>query len=54
MADCTDPICAANGFPALGGSNDDSGDEDDEDRSKPLSLSELHRMHMRLELFKRK
>ena len=54
MDDCDDPNCAANGCPAQNGSDDGSDDEYEEDRSKPLSLSERHRMHMRLELFKRK
>jgi hypothetical protein len=54
MDDCTDPNCAANGCPAQNGSDDGSDGEDDEDRSKPLSQSERHKLHMRLELSKRK
>jgi HK97 family phage prohead protease len=53
MDDCTDPDCAANGCPAQDGS-DDGSDDEDEDRSKPLTLSERHRMHMTLELLRRK
>jgi HK97 family phage prohead protease len=48
MEDCEDPECAENGCPA----QDD--DEDDDERSKPLNLSERHKLHMRLELAKRK
>jgi HK97 family phage prohead protease len=40
---CDDEACAENGCP----------NQDDEDRSKPLSQSERHRMHMTLELLKR-
>jgi HK97 family phage prohead protease len=53
MDDCTDPNCAANGCPAQNGSDDGSDDEDDE-RSKPLSQSDRLKLHMRLELSKRK
>lgn len=44
MASCDDEECAENGCPA----------QDDEDRSKPLNISERHKLHMRLELSKRK
>jgi HK97 family phage prohead protease len=40
---CDDAECAKNGCPA----------QNDEDRSKPVSQSERHRMHMTLELLKR-
>lgn len=43
--DCDDEECAENGCPAQ---------DDDEDRSKPLNHSERHKLHMRLELTKRK
>ena len=43
---CTDAQCAEYGCPAQ-----DDGDE--EDRNKPLSLSERTKLHMRLELAKR-
>jgi hypothetical protein len=46
MASCDDEECAENGCPA----QDDEG----EDRSKPLNISERHKLHMRLELSKRK
>lgn len=45
MDDCDDPECAENGCPAQ--------NDDDEDRSKLLTLSERHKLHMRLELTKR-
>ena len=45
MEDCEDEECAENGCPAQ--------DEDDE-RSKPISQSERHKLHMRFELFRRK
>ena len=45
MEDCEDEECAENGCPAQ--------DEDDE-RSKPISQSERHKLHMRLELSRRK
>ena len=54
MDDCEDPNCAANGCSAQNGSDDGSDDEDEDKRSKPLSLSERHKLHMRLELSKRK
>jgi uncharacterized protein len=41
---CDDEECAENGCP----------NQDDEDRSKPLTQSERHRMHMTLELLKRR
>lgn len=44
MDDCEDEACAENGCPA----------QNDEDRSKPLSQSDRHKLHMRLELAKRK
>ena len=44
MEDCEDPECAENGCPEQ---------DDDDERSKPLSQSERHRMYMTLELFKR-
>jgi len=43
MLDCDDAECAEHGCP-----------NQDEDRSRPLSLSEQRTMHMRLELSKRK
>jgi HK97 family phage prohead protease len=43
MEDCEDPNCAENGCPA----------KNDDERSKPLSQSERHKLHMRLELSKR-
>jgi len=43
MEDCDDENCAENGCP-----------NQDEDRSKPLSQSERRKLHMRLELAKRK
>jgi uncharacterized protein len=45
MEDCEDPECAENGCPAQ---------DDDEDRSKTLSEPERRKLHMRLELSKRK
>jgi HK97 family phage prohead protease len=45
MEDCEDPECAENGCPAQ---------DDDEDRKKPLNQSERLKLHMRLELSKRK
>jgi HK97 family phage prohead protease len=45
MDDCQDPTCAESGCPAQNG-----GDE----RTKPLSQSERLKLHMRLELAKRK
>ena len=44
MDDCEDAECAENGCP----------NQDDDERSKPLNLSERHKLHMRLELSKRK
>jgi hypothetical protein len=44
MDGCTDLECAENGCP----------EQDDDERSKPLNTSERHRLHMRLELAKRK
>jgi HK97 family phage prohead protease len=44
MPDCEDAECAENGCP----------EQDDDERSKPLNSSERHRLHMRLELAKRK
>jgi hypothetical protein len=44
MDDCEDPNCAENGCPA----------QNDDERSKPLSQSERIKLHMRLELSKRK
>jgi HK97 family phage prohead protease len=44
MTDCEDAQCAENGCP----------NQDDGDLSKPLNLSERNRLHMRLELSKRK
>jgi uncharacterized protein len=44
MTDCDDPECAENGCPQ----------QDDDERSKPLNLSERNKLHMRLELAKRK
>jgi len=44
MDDCEDAECAENGCP----------NQDDDERSKPLNASERHRLHMRLELAKRK
>jgi len=44
MDDCEDPNCAENGCPA----------QNHDERSKPLSQSETHKLHMRLELSKRK
>ena len=44
MDGCTDLECAENGCP----------EQDDDERSKPLNTSERHRIHMRLELAKRK
>jgi HK97 family phage prohead protease len=46
MADCDDAECAENGYLAQ--------DDEDDERSKPLSTSERHKLHMRLELAKRK
>jgi uncharacterized protein len=44
MDGCTDLECAENGCP----------EQDDDERSKPLNSSERHRLHMRLEIAKRK
>ena len=46
MVGCEDAECADNGCPAQ--------DDDEEDRGKPLSLSERHKLHMRLAISKRK
>ena len=46
MEDCEDPACADNGCP--------NQEDDDEDRTKPLSQSERHKLHMRLEIVRRK
>jgi uncharacterized protein len=44
MLDCEDAECAEHGCP----------NQDDDERSKPLNLSERHKLHMRLEISKRK
>jgi hypothetical protein len=46
MDDCEDPNCAENGCPAQ--------NDDDDERSKSLNPSDRHKLHMRLELSKRK